>query len=149
MIRRQQDLRLRLSTVLRCGAAVLIASCWLIAREPNPARARESQAQSQMQLPEGEGKGIVAQKCVKCHTLDKVTKEHHTQAEWRDLLKIMAVQGLDLTTEEQDTVFGYLAANFGKVQASSKVQAATAESAETAITYSKNVAPILYKNCAV
>jgi len=126
---------------------VLIASCWLSAGGPNPRQAQEKEAQPQ--LPEGTGKEIVAQKCVKCHTLDKVTKEHRADSEWRDLIKIMAVQGLELTPEESETVFKYVTTNFGKGQTASETQATTKESSGQEITYSKDVAPILFKNCAV
>jgi len=125
----------------------VIASCWLIAREPNSRQAPENEPQAQPQLPEGKGKEIVAKKCAKCHTLDKVTKEHRTDSEWRDLLKIMTVQGLELTPDENQTVFEYVTTNFGKAQTPSMAQAVSVESGAKEATYSKDVAPILYKNC--
>jgi len=147
MIRQWRDIGLRVLTASRAGAVVLIASYWLIAGEPNPKQVREKKAQAQVQLPEGEGKEIVSQKCVKCHTLDKVTKEHRTDSEWRDLLKIMVVQGLELTREEDETVFKYLTTNLGKAQTPNIAKVASAESGGREITYSKDVAPIFYKHC--
>ena len=67
--------------------------------------------------------------------LDKVTKESRTETEWRDLLKIMAVQGMKLSTEESDTVLEYLTKNLGKASCSA--------TARKEITYSRNVGPIL------
>src|SRR6266700_1713866 len=117
MIRQRRDgVGLRVLVASRSAVVVLIASCWLIAGEPSPGLA-------QLQLPEGKGKEIVVQKCVQCHALDKVTKEHRTDSEWRDLLKIMTVQGLELTPEENETVFKYLTTNFGKAQTPRMAQA--------------------------
>src|SRR5882724_6627286 len=128
MTRQRRDIRCPLSKALCTGLVVVIASCWLIAGEPNPGQAPENEPQAQPQLPEGKGKEIVAKKCVKCHTLDKVTKEHRTDSEWRDLLKIMTVQGLELTPDENQTVFEYVTTNFGKAQTPSMAQAVSVES---------------------
>src|ERR1043165_3052401 len=112
------------------------------------ARVKAEQSDDKVQLPEGQGKEIVAQKCVTCHTLEKVTKEKHTQAEWKDLLEIMVSQGLELTPEEYETVLQYLTTNFGKPDSvpPPRTQSPTGGSKKE-VTYSKDVAPILYQHC--
>jgi len=55
MTRQRRDVRCPLSKALRSGLVVVIASCWLIAREPNPRQAPENEPQAQPQLPEGQG----------------------------------------------------------------------------------------------
>ena len=64
-------------------------------------------------LPDGEGAAIVMRKCTTCHTLDRILKTRRTGAEWRALLKVMVVQGLDLSPRDQRSVVRYLTVNFG------------------------------------
>jgi mono/diheme cytochrome c family protein len=101
---------------LRCAPLVSCAllSLFLLCAEGVPGQANTASPTAAATLPDGPGKEIVARKCVKCHTIDKVTKERHTGSEWRELIRKMEVQGLEISPAEVDTVVRYLKENFGK-----------------------------------
>jgi len=141
----------RISVLLILGFAALAVSGWIDVTRLKAEQSDDKGGQAPVQLPEGNGKEIVAQKCVTCHTLEKVTKEKRTQAEWKDLLEIMVSQGLELTPEEHKTVLQYLIANFGKADAGAPPQTGqpSGGSARKEVTYSKDMAPILNQHCVV
>lgn len=65
-------------------------------------------------LPDGPGRELVSSKCAKCHTLNKVTKERHSDPEWRELLRKMELQGLEVSGVQKGTLLEYLKTNLGK-----------------------------------
>ncbi len=64
-------------------------------------------------LPEAPGKALVASACTICHQVEVVTAQHHTAAEWEDIIGKMVDRGATLTDAEQDQVHDYLTKNFG------------------------------------
>lgn len=64
-------------------------------------------------LPESPGKAVVASACTVCHQIDVVTAQHHTGAEWDDIIGKMVDRGATLTDAERGQVHDYLAKNFG------------------------------------
>jgi len=64
-------------------------------------------------LPESPGKALVASACTVCHQIEVVTAQHHTAAEWDDIVGKMVDRGATLTDAEQDQVQDYLVKNFG------------------------------------
>jgi mono/diheme cytochrome c family protein len=132
----------RMSILLLSGLTVLVGSCWLT----TPIGAE----QKQVQLPAGKGREIVAQKCVTCHELAEVTKQPHSKSEWQNLLRIMHIQGLKLTPEEDGTVLQYLTENLGKLDAEGRSQTREPSSpGAKKVTFCRDVAPILYEHCVV
>lgn len=106
---------------LRSGVISLI--CLLITLEASPltrplvgeSPLRETKrGETSVHLPAGAGKDLIVQKCSNCHALDRVVKEHRTESEWRDLLRIMAAQGLKLNDKENEMVLRYLIKYLGK-----------------------------------
>ncbi len=59
-----------------------------------------------------DGKGLLEARCVTCHTLAKVASEHGDATQWQRTVSEMVQKGAQLTTEEQQVLVEYLAANF-------------------------------------
>ncbi|MPM13786.1 hypothetical protein SDC9_60145 [bioreactor metagenome] len=59
-----------------------------------------------------DGKGLLEARCVTCHTLAKVASEHGDATQWQRTVTQMVQKGAQLTTEEQQVLVEYLAANF-------------------------------------
>jgi len=56
---------------------------------------------------------LVLDACTACHTLERVTRQHYTEEQWRGVIAGMLSEGVPLTDEETTLVVEYLAANFG------------------------------------
>jgi len=59
-----------------------------------------------------DGKGLLEARCVTCHTLARVASEHGDATQWQRTVTKMVQKGAQLTTEEQQVLVEYLAANF-------------------------------------
>jgi hypothetical protein len=99
------------STFSAISRLILLLSAMMAMTSRPTAAANEPQETA---LPDGDGAAIVMRKCTTCHTLDRILKVRRTEAEWRALLKRMAVNGLDISLQDQLTVLRYLLVNFGK-----------------------------------
>ena len=75
----------------------------------------ELASQSVPGLPEGKGKDLVQQRCVMCHAANMWMSQHHTRDQWGSVVEDMLSKGLQASDDEQDTIVGYLAQNFGPV----------------------------------
>ena len=75
----------------------------------------ELASQSIPGLPEGKGKDLVQQRCVMCHAANVWMSQHHTRDQWGTVVEDMLSKGLQASDDEQDTIVGYLAQNFGPV----------------------------------
>lgn len=66
---------------------------------------------SQYDTPEN--KALFAEKCSKCHSLDRATSKSHNHKEWQETIQRMReLNGARLTDLEAERVAGYLAANY-------------------------------------
>ena len=59
-----------------------------------------------------DGKVILESKCVKCHTLDRVTSAKKDQAGWTTTVERMMGKGASLSQEEKVILIQYLAENY-------------------------------------
>lgn len=75
------------------------------------------------QLPEGKAKGIVADKCQVCHTLERVVTVRRSQKDWASTVDKMVGYGAEVTPEEVGMIVDYLSANFGPAGSNSSIEA--------------------------
>ena len=71
------------------------------------------------------GKALLASACTVCHQIEVVTSQHHTAADWEDIIGKMVDRGATLTEAEQGQVRDYLAKAYGVEGAAAAPAAAT------------------------
>jgi competence protein ComEA len=59
-----------------------------------------------------DGASLMQDRCSVCHSLSRVTSAHKTAAEWTTSVERMVSHGAQLTSQEQQTLIDYLAANY-------------------------------------
>ncbi|MCU0519538.1 MAG: hypothetical protein MUF84_02440 [Anaerolineae bacterium] len=59
------------------------------------------------------GQALLEDRCTQCHTLDRVTSESKTAAEWQQIVGSMVSKGAQLSSAEVDTLVAYLAEMYG------------------------------------
>ena len=57
---------------------------------------------------------LVAQKCSRCHPIQRVQAAHKDQAGWSRTVDRMMTHGLQVTAAEKSAIVGYLAATYGQ-----------------------------------
>lgn len=81
---------------------ILIAAFILIQCSPN----KSSSVQ--------DGQALLQGRCTKCHSLDPITSQTHTQDEWTQIVNNMVQRGAVLSSTEETTLINYLTATYGK-----------------------------------
>jgi len=71
-------------------------------------------------FPEGAGKTLIMRSCGSCHPTDQIARQKKTESDWQATVVRMAGRGAKVNSEETDTIIKYLAANFAKVEDTSK-----------------------------
>jgi len=61
-----------------------------------------------------EGKGLVASKCITCHTLGVVENKRYDRDGWQSIIEQMILTGAQLDEAQKELVIDYLAINFPK-----------------------------------
>jgi len=64
-------------------------------------------------LPEGEGRNLVYRKCQRCHGLDRIQEMRGSRAQWSEILKEMADNGLVLSDKDTKVILTYLGTHLG------------------------------------
>ena len=64
-------------------------------------------------LPPGPMQVKVKNSCTQCHQASKITKQHHTRADWVKTLDKMIEYGADVSEQEKPGLIDYLSAHFG------------------------------------
>ncbi len=59
-----------------------------------------------------DGQALMQDRCSVCHSTDRITSAHKTAAEWTTTVQKMINHGAQLTSQEQQTLIDYLAANY-------------------------------------
>jgi hypothetical protein len=59
------------------------------------------------------GATLVAQRCTRCHPIDRIQKARKTRAQWTATLSRMQSHGLQVTGEERASIIDYLALRDG------------------------------------
>jgi hypothetical protein len=59
-----------------------------------------------------DGQTLMQERCPVCHSLDRVTSAHKTADQWTVSVDRMVARGAQLTTQEQQILIVYLAANY-------------------------------------
>jgi mono/diheme cytochrome c family protein len=59
-----------------------------------------------------DGQTLLQERCSVCHSSDRVTSAHKTADQWTATVERMVSHGAQLTTQEQQTLVDYLAANY-------------------------------------
>jgi cytochrome c5 len=59
-----------------------------------------------------DGQTLMQERCSVCHSLDRVTSAHKTADQWTVSVDRMVARGAQLTTQEQQTLIAFLAANY-------------------------------------
>lgn len=59
-----------------------------------------------------DGKALLEQRCVQCHTLDRVEKASISAEEWGVNVRRMVSKGAELTLSEQDMLIEYLSITY-------------------------------------
>jgi cytochrome c5 len=59
------------------------------------------------------GGELVQERCTGCHSLERVTSAHKTEAEWEATVERMRDNGAQLTDAEAQTVIDYLSKTYG------------------------------------
>jgi cytochrome c5 len=74
-----------------------------------PTEAMEEEAQS---APEQDGKALLEDRCVKCHTLDRVISKSKSAEAWGITVRQMVGKGAELTFDEQEVLIEYLSITY-------------------------------------
>jgi hypothetical protein len=90
-----------LGNLALAGGVVLLA----------PARAQENR------LPPGPGRAAVIAACGDCHGVVALLDKHMTYDGWYGVIGDMMTNGASVPPEDRDAIAGYLADNFGPVEA--------------------------------
>ena len=61
-----------------------------------------------------DGAALAQERCAVCHPLTFVERSRHTATEWKIIVDTMISRGAQLTPQEETTMVGWLAANFGQ-----------------------------------
>ena len=77
-------------------------------------------ALAQDAFPEGAGKTLIMRSCGSCHPTDQIARQKKTETDWQATVVRMAGRGAKVSSEETDTIVKYLAANFAKVEDTTK-----------------------------
>ncbi|MBV8729022.1 MAG: helix-hairpin-helix domain-containing protein [Acidobacteriia bacterium] len=98
-------------------------------------------------LPDGPGKDLLLRACVGCHKAEEFPAYRHTKQEYQNIVYRMGERGARATTVELDTIAAYLAANFPKVEDTSKVNVnkASAKEIETGLGFTEKEAEAIVK----
>ena len=59
-----------------------------------------------------DGQNLMQQRCSVCHSLDRVTSAHKTIGQWTTSVQRMIARGAQLSSQEEQTLVAYLAANY-------------------------------------
>jgi len=59
-----------------------------------------------------DGAALVAERCIVCHTTERIQNSTKTRDEWEDTVKRMIGKGANLNSDEKDAVITYLAETF-------------------------------------
>jgi len=59
-----------------------------------------------------DGQTLMQERCSVCHSTDRITSAHKTATEWTTTVERMINHGAQLTSQEQQTLIDYLAANY-------------------------------------
>jgi mono/diheme cytochrome c family protein len=59
-----------------------------------------------------DGQTLMQERCSVCHSTDRITSAHKTAAEWTTTVERMINHGAQLTSQEEQTLVDYLAANY-------------------------------------
>jgi competence protein ComEA len=88
------------------------------------------------ELPDGTGKDIVMNACSGCHKAEDIPNYRRTPEEWETIVARMVQRGARVADSDRETVVGYLAKNFPKVEDPNKVNVnkATAKELETGLS---------------
>jgi len=120
------------SLAFLAGAGILTAPSPGLAQGESAAPAQPQPLQPKVDLPEGAGKAIVLKNCQDCHTLKILPKTHKSAADWKDVVLTMIDNGADVPPDKIDTLFQYLAKNFGPQSAPATPDAQTPPAATPA-----------------
>jgi hypothetical protein len=61
-----------------------------------------------------DGQALLAERCTKCHNLDRVHAAKKTADEWKTTVSRMMGKGAQLTSEEETVLLDYLAKTYPK-----------------------------------
>jgi hypothetical protein len=64
----------------------------------------------------------VKSSCIQCHQASKITKQHHTRAEWVKTVDKMIEYGAEVSEQEKPALIDYLSAHFGPESSGSTTQ---------------------------
>ena len=67
-------------------------------------------------LPKGKGRNLVAEKCQRCHNLDRIQEMRGSREQWSEILEEMTNNGLVLNDKERETALKYLETHLGPSQ---------------------------------
>jgi competence protein ComEA len=81
-------------------------------------------------FPEGAGKEILLNACVGCHKPDDIPSYKRTPRDWETIVSRMIQRGARVSETERETLVGYLARNFAKVEDPDKINVNTAAAKE-------------------
>jgi hypothetical protein len=59
-----------------------------------------------------DGQTLLQERCSVCHSTERITGAHKTADQWTSTVERMISHGAQLTTQEQQTLVDYLAANY-------------------------------------
>ena len=59
-----------------------------------------------------DGQTLMQERCSVCHSTERITSAHKTTDQWATTVERMISHGAQLSTQEQQTLIDYLAANY-------------------------------------
>ena len=79
-----------------------------------PQSTSETGSSVKITLASGPGKDLVAERCSRCHGLEKALGATRTKADWESVTRDMVKRGMPATPDEVQLILAYLRANYSR-----------------------------------
>lgn len=99
--------------VAAVALAITVVAIAALSAVPGDSRSSGERAPYPASFPAGPGREIAERACLFCHSPMLVTQQAKDSTGWEKTLTTMRAWGTPITAAEQDTLRGYLLANFG------------------------------------
>ncbi|MGB9585823.1 MAG: hypothetical protein ACPL3P_05920 [Anaerolineales bacterium] len=92
--------------------SLFLASCQ--SNSTTPASTTNPPSSAQGNNSASSGAALLQERCTVCHSLDRITNEKNSRAQWERIVDRMIQKGAQLNDSEKATLLDYLAQNYGQ-----------------------------------
>lgn len=102
----------RMTLYISIILAIILANTLLASCSSTSASTPTSSSGSAPSAPASGGQALMQERCSVCHSLGRVTSSQKTLDQWKATVDRMINQGAQLSSQEEQTLVGYLAQNY-------------------------------------